>query len=753
MRDMVVSDGRLGLVNRLLAVIVAVCSCGAMLTWGVPGLDPALWEEVSVVAGLRPPQTVFPGFWRTLAGWLFPLFGTDRALSYLNLAGVLAGGVCVYLVYMIVRQILSLVIRVGHPYRVWYGFIAPFFAVVAALSFGLSEPFWRITRTFSPEVIRLFLFLSVVHVLMRWFVDGGRWRLFPAVALAGAMAAETPFAFLLPLAFLGAYAGVWHCVMDGLFPKPEKLPEPEAMPKWRMLFLFLGGLAVAAWLNATAFTSLGGIEANGWEPSDIYFHYVCGYWHVMADAASLIGWILGIVFAVLPFFVALRIAPMVIRDDRPMPFNLGVLMFFIGLLAVMQTGAFPSMRFWTFMRGTPLVGSGFLLVFFIFCAMAMLAIFGASFAFECQRTSLTEEEGKRPGLLLKGVVPFLTVGLVALTVFRLHKPIEVEMQKIVDEAVREVVTECGDAKWIFTDGTMDAAIELESHRRGRRIYPFNMMSGASEWEVNLMRRCFTPDTADYRAAETGVPVLMRVWAGEKTNGMDGVALQLGFEFWRRDRKPLPRASGMVARQVGMSEEEAKAGIERAKALTKHILEIAPAVEKASPSSALANAYSAVCWRLSRFARLREDVQTAVDLDNSNGILKEMIGQVEKERVRAFLQMTPREGLQIALRRANFAEARRYATVVLANDEENPEANFAMAMNAISINRLDDAERYLRTCLRVRPREPAVINNLSIVCRKLGKYKEAVEFARKADELLPGTPEIKRTLEDALKKAP
>lgn len=753
MRDMEVSDARVGFLNRAVAAGVAVFCTVAMLIWGVPGLDPSMWGEVAVVAGLRPPQTVFPGFWRFLTGWLFPLFGTDRALGLLHFAGAAVGGLCVYMVALIVRQILSFIIRIGRPYRAWYLFIAPFFAGVAALVFGLSDPLWRITRTFSPEEIRLFIFLAITHISIRWFVAGGHWRLFPAMALMGVMAAETPFAFLLPLVFIAFYVSIWHCVLDGLFPKPEKLQEPDELPKWRMFFLFLGGLALAIILNAESFAAFGGLEANGLELPDVYLRYAIGYWHVFYDAASIIGWMLGLCFAVLPFVVSIRIAPLMVRDDRRMMFNLGVLMFFVGILAAMQTGAFPSARFWTFVRGETLVESGFLLTFFVFCDMVALAIFGAAFAFECQRTYMTEEDGARPGLLLKGVVPALAVVLMVLTVMRLPKPLETEMQRIIDAAVAETVTECGDARFVFTDGHLDPALELESSRRGGKLRTLNMMSGSDDWETNLRRRYFEPGSDDFKAAETGVPMLLRIWAGEKKNGMDGVALQLGFEFWRRDNRKLPKFSGMVARETGMDDAEAQAGIARSKELSQRILAIAPEVEKADPSPVLVRAFSAVNWRLSRFARLREDVALANDLDDMNGTLKRMLNLVEQERLRAFMQMTPLEGLQIALRRADFSEAKRYATVVLNGNEENPEANFAMGMSYVREKRYAQAEQYLRACLKARPDEPVVMNNLSIVCRKQGKYKEAEDFARRALERLPNVPEVKQTLQDALKKAP
>ena len=60
---------------------------------------------------------------------------------------------------------------------------------------------------------------------------------------------------------------------------------------------------------------------------------------------------------------------------------------------------------------------------------------------------------------------------------------------------------------------------------------------------------------------------------------------------------------------------------------------------------------------------------------------------------------------------------------------------------------------MRDCLKVRPNEPAVLNNLSIVCLKQQKFKEAEDFARQAVKLLPNYPEVKQTLQDALKKAP
>ena len=562
-----------------------------------------------------------------------------------------------------------------------------------------------------------------------------------------------------PSGHFAAYAAVWHCVVDGLIQKPERLPEPSQMPKWRMFFLFLGALAFSIWLNTAGFVFFGGLEANGWSVNDIYFRYMGGYWHVFADAASLIGWSLGLGVCLIPLIVVLCMFSKSVRDDQPMPFNYGVMLFFVGALAAMQTGAFPASRFWTYATDDVMVGSGFLLAFFTACAMTSFGLVGAGFAFECQRKYLTgglDDEvfaWEKPGRLLKGVVPVLACCVAVLALTHLRKPVEAEMQSIVDDAVAETVEECDGVRWLFTDGRLDAGVELAAAARGLELTTLDMMSGATTWEESIRTRGFAPGSDDYEAAAKGIPGLLRIWAGEKTNGMDRAAIQLGFEFWKRERRPLPKASGLVARETGFTDGDVERGVARAKELSQRILEIAPKVESADPSPALASAFSAVTWRLSRFARLREDRELADELDLSNSALKKMLSVIEYERMRTFMQLTPREGLQLALRRADFAEARRYSTVVLHNDEDDPEANFAVGMHALVVKDFQNAETYLKRCLKRRPNEPAVLNNLSIICRKQRRWKEAEDFARKAMEILPGSPEVRQTLSDALKKAP
>lgn len=745
----------IGAKDLVLACIAGFVAVGAVWIWGIPGLDPSMWHDVAVAAGVMPPQTAVSGFWRMLSGWVFSSFGVTQSIHALTVFGMVLGGICAALVHIVVRQTLALLLCSARPRSARENWIASFFAFAAAILFSLSDPFSRIARIFSPSLLWMVAELVVVGLALRWSAVGGNGRLYSLVVVAGLLAADTPLAFVLPVILVVSYLCVWRGVLGELFEKPKNLPEPNEIPKWCMFHLFVGAFLLAVFLNVREFISLGGAAANGWSESDSYFHYAVAYFRLFIGSVSMFGWALGLGLCVLPLIVALKLFPMVTRDDRPMPFNLGVLFLIVGVVAVMQCGAFPSARFWVLSKGIASVDSDLLLAVFVLCAIVTLALSGAAFTLESQRDvdRGEDEEPVRRGLPMRCLVPTLTLAIVVLACRAVPRPAEAEMRRIVDDAVRETVAECGDAKYLFTDGRLDAAVELCAKEQNKSLYTLNMMSGASGWERSIRTRPFAADTDDWRNAQSGAPALLRIWAGEKLNGMDGVALQLGFELWKRERKPLPMMSGLVARESGMDAESAEEGVIRCKVLADRIIALASKVDDATPSTALSAAFSAVSWRLSRLARMRGDVALADELNRSNMALKRTLALIEQERQRTFMQMTPREGLQIALKRANFADAQRYAAAVLRSNENDAEANFAMGMSALVDNRYEDAEHYLSRCLKARPNEPATLNNLSVICRKLHRYEEAVDYAQRALKVLPNSPEVKATLADALSKAP
>jgi predicted Zn-dependent protease len=57
-----------------------------------------------------------------------------------------------------------------------------------------------------------------------------------------------------------------------------------------------------------------------------------------------------------------------------------------------------------------------------------------------------------------------------------------------------------------------------------------------------------------------------------------------------------------------------------------------------------------------------------------------------------------------------------------------------------------AEAYLKRCLVERPMDPAVLNALAQCRLRQGDPAGALPYAKRAIEVLPDSPEIKRTLE-------
>ena len=730
------------------------------LIFAARGMDPALWRDLTASAGITPPRNIFPGIWRALTCGLLALFGKDGVTDALRVVGSIFGGLSVFFSYLIIRETLAYLAR-ARDVGTWSR-IASLFALLATVSLGAGDAMMRVVSPLTPGGLRFLALVISLHIFLRYLKAFGVWRILLAMLVAGAIASESPFGFLLPAVYYLCYRLSLIAVVndqlkleDGAVKtdEEESATTPFVLPKWRMFFSFLAGLAIFAGINIYTFMKLGGMEASAWDGFDIAIHYAIGYYEMILASATAIGWVLSVTFALLPLIAALVLFPMLCRDTEPLRFRPGLILFFAGVLALLQCGVLPYTRLWTFSSSAVELRSDFIVCVFMLFSALTLALAAACFALGCQKIYEFDEDdgvfrqfGPR-GFAMRSLVPAVVVVGLLPVVFRISRPAETEMRSIVRDALAETVRECGDAKFVFTDGRLDAGLELVAAQMGSEVRPLNMMSGASEWEKYVRTRYFDEESADYTSAEIGVPVLLRIWAGEVTNGMDNAAAQLGFEFWRRARRPVPPQSGLVARTKGIDEAESRRGAEVAKQLAARILNIAKNHGGVSVSPALRDAVSSVSWRISRFARMRDEDELANELDEWNETVKQMMRLVEYERMRTFMQLTPYEGLRLALRRADFAEARRYAKTVLQIEPDDPEANFGTGMAYLMEEKLKEAEMYLENTLKKRPNEPAVLNNLSIIYRKTNRLEKALEYVKKANELMPANEEIQHTLRD------
>lgn len=751
MKNKPFAGDRLGMRDVAIAAILGIVFACIYLVFAPRGMEPALWSDLCVAAGLRPPSSLFPGVWRFLTSGILSLTGPGYLGVFMRLVGCIVGGVCVTFVYLILRQILGYLCR-ARDMKAWSG-IATLLTVLSTACFGAGDAMWRVVAPISPGALHLLCFLFMLHLFLRWLEKGGDWRIVISMIVAGFVTAESTIGFLFPLVVYISHRLYLESFVNRRDSTDAELSVGMILPCWKMFFAFVFGLSVLVSVNVWSFIHFGGIDATKWNAFDITIHYVIGYYQTLMTAASPIGWILAMAFSVLPFIAALVTFPMLCRETQPIKFRSGLILLFAGVLALLQGGILPYTRLWSFSSGGLEVRSDFLECIFSFCTVATIALAGSCFMLGSQNYyAYDSDDGmftpvEKRGYFMRNLVPFAIILCMIPVIIRIYRPVETELRAIVRDAIAETVRECGDAKFIFTDGKLDAGLELIAHQMGSKVKPLNMMSGPSNWEKYIRTRHFEEGSADFDLAMTGTAVLLRVWAGERENGMDESAAQLGFEFWRRARKPLPPQSGFVARTKGIDDAETSRGIKAANDIARRILYVAKNYSNPSVSDALRDAVSAVSWRISRFARMRDDETLANELDEWNQAVKHMMRLIDYERMRTFMQLTPYEGLRLALRRADFNEARRYAQTVLQIDPNDAEANFGTGMAFLMEEKLKDAEFYLERTLKARPYEPAVLNNLSIIYRKTSRLDKALELVKKAHELMPANEEIKRTLKD------
>jgi tetratricopeptide (TPR) repeat protein len=243
--------------------------------------------------------------------------------------------------------------------------------------------------------------------------------------------------------------------------------------------------------------------------------------------------------------------------------------------------------------------------------------------------------------------------------------------------------------------------------------------------------------------------------------ISNLAVQVGFELWRTNNRKIPECGGFLAKSGGMDGFDAAAGIKAAYSLADEILSFREECDVSDiESPELSSALSRVQWRLSRMCRMRayaasrnmdgalaeKENDLADRLEESNPEYKKVKDYRDEILYKsATLTLTPREGLDVSLRRADFRLAGIYAKKVIAQNEEDVPANFALGMDCLANHRYDKAERYLKRALKNAPGEPAILNNLAVVLIRLDRFEEAETNAVKALEILPESKEIQETL--------
>ena len=769
-------------IDYLAAILLGVAFFGLGTLWSVPGLAPEVWEDLSIAAGLRPAAAVAPGLWTALVGSVLKVLPLSTVMDFLPVAGRALMGVTIAFAYLLFRSMLSVSVRLRLRFSRRRHAVVRASAAFGALFFACSDPVWRAGQTFSPTTLLVFFSVVSLYLFFSFIQGGSLLKVYGCMFLFGALAAESPLGLVLvTFAWIVYFVAARRVVAQN---DPLFNPVVSQLAKWHMTFLFFLALCCTVALNCATFRWHGGLAAAGVNSGDLLVMYAVRYWSLIMHAAQGLGWVLALALILVPLMVSVTILPRAVDEEQFLPYHVGVLFFFSGAFAFSQLSGLSPLWFWTWQTQPQMVASENLLCAFMLMASATtvfaLAVVGVD-AFCRNYLRLAQQrygeyqadEDVTARMVNKStfvrflrrtsvfVVPLVLV--VCVVPGRRQKAAR-ETLAVVWDYAREVVRECGDAKLLFTDGAFGTALELCAAANGGSLRAIDLLSSASARDTYL-RTGVASDREERLAAEAGAPALLRVWFKNRPERMKGVALQAGFELWKREGRALPAMSGLVARPAGFQDEETVRGVVAAHSLADRIVPLIGGGGPFSPIGARLNdLFLFMQWRIARMARFRAEtldaagkvedalaeVAFADGLDSRNVALKQILSDVERANQIVQRQVTPREGLQMALLRADFALARRFAEPILAADPDDPNANFAMGMSYLEQKQHGRAEEFLARCLVRKPDEPAVWNNLAMTCLHTGRLQEAERHARRALALAPDSQEVRDTLAQIIK---
>jgi len=767
---------QLGVVDYVLAVALGILSFVMVYTLSYNGLHPDAWSDCAIAAGLRPAQTVFPGFWRLIARGIYNAFGIGGGGAMVSFLGKVVLGVVVALAYLTFKEILAILVRTIDLRALWGNKISRCVAALSAFVLLGADPVWTLGYAFTPTLLNVLLFSLSVFLLARFLGSGRVAPAYWAMFVMGLFCAESPMGLVLLFGFWMVFYVL--LTKGGLFHVQLLEPLMQQSSKWFLTFFWAIGFLAGIAVNVLGFIAMDGLEATDLTLGALPLAYVVQMWHTLVSAATAGAWIIGIGVAFLPFVLGIAMLRRATDLEYFLSYHVGIVFFVIGCIAYSQVAALQPLWFWE-LSDSIRVGSRLLLFVCaymsagtILCALTVVAV--DAYCRDHRRLAAQinpdlDETSVRSGSM---AIRNATFAFVAVLIVAGILPGRVQtktnrMLALFDDYVREILDEAQDAKWLFTDGAYDCALELESARRGGDITCVSLLPGPSV-RSGYSLKSKMPDDEDKLSADAGGSNVLRTWQRDKPERMEHCAMQLGLELWRvRSGREYPPVSGVLARTKWQSEEAVKEGIERGYQLIERVLGFYKDGGPAKIAGRMVNdLFLFMQWRLARLARVRSeisdrdgDVSRAMDemriadaLDDKNESLKRILDGMARLREHTMRQMTPREGLHFALVRADFLLARRYAEPILDADPDDADANFGMGMSYLVQEQYGRAEEYLMKCLKRNAKEPAVWNNIAVIQMRLGRYDDAMKNAKKALELLPDSAEIKDTMKQIEKEA-
>jgi len=769
---------RIGLGDLIIAGILAAATWVLLSVWDLPILHPSLWEDVAVANGIRPAAHLVGGFFVAAASFVFRSFGPHVGEEILGVLGKLCVSGIAIVAYASLREMLAFIMRARPQKSKRRSLVMQIASIVGTVAFVSSEPVWRAGQCLSESTMLIALAMFSLEFFFVFLRKGSLKYAYLCAFFLGLLSAESPYGFVL----LGGFIAVNNIVLNVLpvLESPFFKPEVLAVSKWYMTFIFIAATLLGIAVNCVSFAVNDGLVVLGETAGVLPLLYLRGYAEVVMSAASLGGWILWLGVCLAPFIVAIIRFPSAADEETFLSYATGIVFLFCGIVAFSQVAPVPVLWFWTHFP----VRSDFMLAMGLLWTATTLAagvtilgvdalcrnharlarqMFGQDDDGNAEGSRDAENEMVSPvstAIRRMVVVAVPAVMIVAMLPDRMDTKTRT-MLGIVKDALSECVREAGSAAYLFTDGNLDTGIELESFRSGGHLkcLPLVSRTAGSARDVYLRTRGMQADAEDLFSFKFDVGTGLRSWIRDKPKRLEKSAVMMGFDLWKRDGKSLPPMGGLMSRPTGWpSEAERLASIDSARTLIDRIMGVYGMPGRVT-SEPVNDAFLAVQWRLSRMctyrgeqADLAGDAQAAIAeaesakrLNDKNETYKQLLAAMSRQNDMIMQRLTPREGLQLALVRADFTMGKLYAETILVADPENADANFAMGMFYVKERQLTRAEEYLKRCLIRRPNEPSVYNNLAMVQLDLGKFDAAELNAKKALAFIPDSVAVQDTI--------
>ena len=752
--------------------------------WSYAWLPPDAWEDVSVAAGLHPPAKVFPLLWHAIVCPLFDCLDMAHAIRALQMAGHCALGLAAMLMFAILHETLPKTLRARILQRAWCRRIVRVVLAQGVILFACSDPVWETGQVFGPATFHLLLLLLIVLLFMRYawnrgVIRGWYWTMFAL----GVLAADSVLGVLLAAFCLIVCRLRAESNADKLV-NPLADPFVRTMTMRRMTLAAATGWLLAVLVNVLFFCRQDGLEAHDLSAGLYAVTYLMNYWKALAGAASPSGWMLFVVVVIVPLLLSIVHIKVAVDDDSFLPYWYAAFFLLVGVVAFLQLSGWRSFWFWTWTNGqaavmSPLMRCLSALVSAQTCTYALFVlgvevyfrnyrrIAGIKFQDSVEETVRGAElvsSFRRFSNLSRLVLLLEPIVLLALVVPYRMQPQARAIVRALYDCASQTALECQDARFLFTDGTLDTAVELCAREQGRDVLPLSLAGGSSERERYIRMRGALDDE-DRQMLSFSAMDALRTWLRLKTSRLERVAVQLGFELWTIGRIPQPPVAGLVARPSGFPPGLAEEGAKEARALAERILDVYTGDEDLdSVSPALRDIFTRMQWRVARMCRLRGDrldrdhkTETAVkessladELDARNVSFRRVRQQLEMVS-RGDSRLTPREGLKLGMDRGDFRMAEMFARQVLYSDPDDLAANFVMGMFYFGNEQYGRAESYLKKCVQKQPKSAPILNNLAVAQLRQGLLVEAEANARRALEADAESFEARRTLKNVLKE--